>query len=185
MRALKAFIRIVDWCNTQMGKCAGWTALLMVLVVTVDVILRYLFNFSLVFVQELEWHLFGLLFLLGAGYTLFVDGHVRVDVFYQRWSARTQAWVNLVGVVLMLIPGCLLVIDTSWGFFLHSLRLGEGSPDPGGIPMRYLLKFVIPLGFTLLLFQGVASGLKNVLFLVGQPYEGKASDPAAENGRGA
>jgi TRAP-type mannitol/chloroaromatic compound transport system permease small subunit len=176
MGGLTKVVRLIDSLNKQVGKIAGWIALLMVAVVTVDVILRYLFNISFVFVQELEWQLFGVLFLIGAGYTLLVDGHVRVDVFYQRWSEKTKAWVNLIGVIFFLIPGCFLVIDTSWGFFLQSLAINEGSPDPGGIPARYVLKFFIPLGFALLTLQGVSLGIKNWLIIKGRPY----ADPAAE-----
>jgi TRAP-type mannitol/chloroaromatic compound transport system permease small subunit len=173
MQALLRVISGIDWINRQVGKLAGWVAFLMVVVVTVDVILRYLFNFTFVFVQELEWHLFGILFLVGAGYTLLVDGHVRVDVFYQRFGRKARAWVNLIGVLLFLLPGCFLVVDTSWGFFANSLAINEGSPDPGGIPARWVLKFFIPLGFFLVGLQGVSLGLKSFLEIVDRPYQGR------------
>jgi TRAP-type mannitol/chloroaromatic compound transport system permease small subunit len=170
MRAILAVIRTIDWINLQIGKLAGWVAFLMVAIVTIDVILRYLFNISFVFVQELEWHLFGVLFLAGAGYTLLRDGHVRVDIFYQRMNPRAQAWVNLLGVLIFLIPGCILILDTSWSFFLNSVAMNEGSPDPGGIPARYALKFFIPFGFALVLLQGVSLALKSLLEIAGRPY---------------
>ncbi len=166
---------MIDSTNLFVGKLAGWLALLMVAVVTVDVIMRYLFNISFVFVQELEWHMFGVLFLLGAGYTLLIDGHVRVDLFYQRFTQKTQAWINLIGVVFFLIPGCLMVLDTSWNFFHQSFMMGEGSPDPGGIPARYVLKAFIPLGFILLILQGVSMGIKSWCIIKGQPIENIAA----------
>lgn len=178
MGSLTGVVRVIDSINKRVGIIAGWIALLMVAVVTVDVILRYLFNISFVFVQELEWQLFGVLFLLGAGYTLLVDGHVRVDVFYQRWSEKAKAWLNLVGVIFFLIPGCFLVIETSWNFFLQSLSMNEGSPDPGGIPARYVLKFFIPLGFALLTMQGVSLGIKSWLVITGRPYVEPGADSA-------
>jgi len=170
MGVLRRVIRSIDAINRWVGHLAGWVSLAMVLVVVTDVVMRYVFDASFVFVQELEWHLFGVMFLLGAGYTLLQDGHVRVDVLYQRFSPKTQAWINLIGVLLFLLPGCLMVIDTSWGFFHNSLAMHEGSPDPGGIPARYALKFFIPLGFSLLTLQGISMGLKSLLEICDRPY---------------
>ena len=171
MGVLTSIIRYIDRLNMVAGKVAGGVALLMVFVVTTDVIMRYAFNTSFVAVQELEWHLFGVLFLVGAGYTLQVDGHVRVDVFYQRLSPKGQAWINLIGVILFLLPGCYLVLDTSMQFFEMSLRVNEGSPDPGGLPARYVLKAFIPIGFTLVSLQGISMGIKAFLTIIGKPYE--------------
>jgi len=180
MGGLTRAVRMIDSINLFVGKVAGWLALLMVAVVTADVIMRYLFNISFVFVQELEWHMFGILFLLGAGYTLLIDGHVRVDLFYQRFTRKTQAWINLIGVVFFLIPGCLMVIDTSWNFFHQSMMMGEGSPDPGGIPARYVLKAFIPLGFILLILQGISMGIKSWFIIKGQPLEENADGTIKE-----
>lgn len=171
MGVFTGIIRYIDRLNTWVGKLAGIVALLMVLVVTTDVIMRYAFNTTFVAVQELEWHLFGILFLIGAGYTLMVDGHVRVDVFYQRLSPKGQAWINLIGVIFFLLPGCYLVLDTSWSFFEMSLRVNEGSPDPGGLPARYVLKAFIPIGFFLVTLQGVSMGIKAFLQIIGKPYD--------------
>jgi TRAP-type mannitol/chloroaromatic compound transport system permease small subunit len=139
----------------------------LVLVVFVDVVMRYLFNTSFVFTQELEWHLFGFIFLIGAGYTLLHDGHVRVDIFYQRVSPRAQAWINLLGVIFCLIPGCLMVVITSWKFTHTAWAIMEGSPDPGGIPFRFLVKGCITVGFILVLLQGFSMGLHSLLQILG------------------
>lgn len=176
MGVLTGIIRVIDGINTWVGKLAGYIALLMVLVVTTDVIMRYAFDTTFVAVQELEWHLFGVLFLLGAGYTLMVDGHVRVDVFYQRLSPKGQAWINLIGVLFFLLPGCYLVLDTSWKFFDMSYVINEGSPDPGGLPARWVLKFFIPLGFALVAIQGVSMGIKAFLEIMGKPYQTPCAD---------
>ena len=109
----------------------------------------------------------GFIFLIGAGYTLLHDGHVRVDIIYQRLSHKGRAWVNFVGVLLFLIPGCLMLISTSWKFTATSFAILEGSPDPGGIPFRFLLKGCIPVGFTLLLMQGISLGIHSFMQIVG------------------
>jgi len=176
MGVIYGIIRSVDRINTWVGKLAGFVALLMVFVVTTDVIMRYAFDMTFVAVQELEWHLFGVLFLIGAGYTLMVDGHVRVDLFYQRLSPRGQAWINFIGVLFFLLPGCYLVLDTSWQFFEMSFRIGEGSPDPGGLPARWALKVFIPIGFALIAIQGVSMGLKALLTILGTPYDDGCGD---------
>ena len=151
--------------------------LLLVLVVFVDVVMRYAFRISFVFTQELEWHLFAFVFLVGAGYTLLYDGHVRVDIFYQRMTTKAKAWVNLLGVLLFLLPGCFLVIDTSLKFVHNSWSVMEGSPDPGGIPYRFVLKSAIPLGFVLITLQGISLGIKSLLTILGKDEPGKG-DPS-------
>jgi TRAP-type mannitol/chloroaromatic compound transport system permease small subunit len=167
MEAIKAITRWIDTINEWVGHGVGWVTLGLVLVVFTDVVMRYLFNTSYVFTQELEWHLFGFIFLIGAGYTLLHDGHVRVDIIYQRLGIKGRAWINLCGVILFLIPGCLMVITTSWKFTANSFAMLEGSPDPGGIPLRFILKGCIPVGFTLLLFQGFSLALHSIMQLVG------------------
>jgi TRAP-type mannitol/chloroaromatic compound transport system permease small subunit len=167
VRVLKAFAYYIDTLNEWVGRGVSWVTLLMVLVVFVDVIMRYLFNMSFVFTQELEWHLFAFVFLIGAGYTLLHDGHVRVDIIYQQVSPKTKAWINIIGVIFFLIPGCLMVIDTSLGFVADSFAVMEGSPDPGGVPYRFIIKSTITIGFSLLLLQGFSLGIHSILVLLG------------------
>jgi len=159
--------RQIDKLNEWVGRGVAWVTLALVLVVFVDVVMRYLFNTSFVFTQELEWHLFGFIFLIGAGYTLLHDGHVRVDIIYQRLGFKGRAWVNFCGVILFLIPGCIMVMTTSWKFMANSFAIMEGSPDPGGIPYRFVLKSCIPIGFTLLLLQGISLGIHSFMQIMG------------------
>ena len=161
-----ALARWIDGLNDLAGRTISWLTAFMVIVTTADVMMRYLFNTSFVLVQELEWHLFAVLFLCAAGYTHLKDGHVRVDIFYARLSPRRQALVNFVFALLFLFPTCFLLIKTSLPFIEHSWAVLEGSPDPGGLPARYLLKAVIPVGFFLLGLQGLSETIKNahVLF---------------------
>lgn len=166
----------IDTLNEWVGRGVAWVALGLVSVVFVDVVMRYLFRISFVFTQELEWHLFAFIFLIGAGYTLLHDGHVRVDIIYQRLGFKARAWINLFGVLLFLIPGCLMVITTSWKFTHNAWMIGEGSPDPGGIPYRFIVKGCIPVGFALLLLQGLSLGMHSVLQIAGieKPREDEA-----------
>ncbi len=167
MNLLKNLSRFIDRINEWIGRGVAWVTLGLVVVIFFDVVMRYLFNTSFVFTQELEWHLFGFIFLIGAGYTLLHDGHVRVDIFYQRLGLRGRGWVNFLGVILFLIPGCILVIETSWQFMLNSYAIMEGSPDPGGIPFRFVIKACIPIGFSLLLLQGISLGIHSLMQILG------------------
>jgi TRAP-type mannitol/chloroaromatic compound transport system permease small subunit len=167
MKILKFISRWIDALNQWVGRGVAWVTLALVLVVFVDVVMRYLFDTSFVFTQELEWHLFGFIFLIGAGYTLLHDGHVRVDIIYQRLGIKSRAWVNLCGVVIFLIPGCILVMTTGWKFTATAFSIMEGSPDPGGIPFRFILKGCIPVGFTLLLLQGISLGIHSIMQILG------------------
>ncbi|MGD8306251.1 MAG: TRAP transporter small permease subunit, partial [Ignavibacteria bacterium] len=128
-----------------------------------DVIVRYLFEKSSVGLQELEWHIFALIFLLAAAYTLEIDEHVRVDVFFTRFSVKKKAWVDFIGSVIFLIPFCIIVILSSYEFIEISVRVGETSPDAGGLPARYILKSVIPISFFLMLLQGIALAFKSLI----------------------
>lgn len=113
--------------------------------------------------QELEWHLFAIIFLLSAGYTLKIDEHVRVDVFYSRFSEKKQAWINLFGSLFFLIPFCVILIVSSENFVFISFRVGETSPDAGGLPARYILKALIPISFFFLLMQGISLAFKSII----------------------
>ncbi len=166
--SLKCVQSAIDAINYWIGRGAAWLSVLLVTVVFANVVMRYLFHTSFVFMQEFEWHVFAALFLLAGGYTLLKDGHVRVDIIYQRLGWRGRAWINLLGVLLFLLPGCYLVMATSFSFVLSSFHMGEGSPDPGGIPLRYLVKSLIPLGFGLLAMQGVSLAISSLLTICGQ-----------------
>ncbi len=172
MKFLEFVSRWIDKINQWVGNFVAWTTFLVVLVVFVDVVMRYAFKISFVFTQELEWHLFAFIFLMGAGYTLLKDGHVRVDIFYQRARPKTQAWINLIGVIFFLLPGSYMIIETSSKFVYSSWSVMEGSPDPGGIPYRFILKSCIPAGFGLIVLQGISMGIKSFFTIVDHhPFE--------------
>ena len=165
MEILQKITIVIDWLNEKIGQGIAWLTSLLVLVVCYDVFSRYLLNKSYVAMQELEWHLFALIFLLAAAYTLKDDKHVRVDVFYTTFSEQKKAWVNLFGSLFFLLPFCFIAITAAFSFVENAYRFSEGSPNPGGLPLRYLLKSAIPLGFFLLALQGLSLICKSIVTL--------------------
>ena len=157
---MRELARRIDAWQERFGRGVSWLSLVMVLVVFGDVLMRYLFRTTYVATQELEWYLFGILYLLAAGYTLLHDEHVRVDIVYSKLTSRGRARLNFVLFWIFFFPSCLLVIYTAWPFVRNSWRVWEGSPDPGGIPGRWALKSVIIIGFVLLLVQGISEAIK-------------------------
>ena len=182
MKALLRISRVIDAVNQRVGTFAFWLVLVMVLVGTFNTLARYLgrhfgLNLSSNAYIELQWYLFSAIFLLGGAYTLRHDAHVRVDVIYDRLSARHRAVINLVGHVIFLLPFCLLMLWFSWGPVAVSWRLWEKSPDPGGLP-RYLVKSLIPLAFLLLSGQGISEIIKQ-LNILRHPEEESPPEEAA------
>ena len=156
--------------SERTGMLVSWLVLAMVLLVSYDVAMRYFFQSGSVALQEMEWHLFSLIFLIGAAYTLKHDDHVRLDLFYKSnfMDDRRRAWIDLFGSIFLLIPFCILIILSAWPFVYQSYIHLEGSPDPGGLPYRWILKASIPLGFTFLLLQGVSDIVKNLSTILGK-----------------
>jgi len=168
LQQLDKLAGLIDRLNEWFGGLSAWLVIALVLLVSYDVSMRYLFQAGSVALQELEWHIFALIFLLGAAYTLKYDEHVRVDVFYQsrRMTLRRQAMVNLFGCLFMLLPFCVLMIVSAIPFVEMSYGWAESSPDPGGLPYRWLLKAMIPFGFVLLALQGLALSIRSLQCIV-------------------
>jgi TRAP-type mannitol/chloroaromatic compound transport system permease small subunit len=164
---VRGLARTIDRFQERFGRGVSWLSLVMVLVVFGDVLSRYLFRHTSGAMQELEWYLFGTLYLLAAGYTLLHDEHVRVDIVYSKLSPRRRAWVDFALFWVFFFPSCLLVIYTAWPFVWHSWAVWEGSPDPGGLPLRWLLKSMIIVGFVLLLLQGISQTIKSFYWAMG------------------
>jgi len=155
--------QLIDQINEWVGRAVSWLTTILVVLVCFDVITRYFFSNTAAWIMELEWHLFALIFLFGAGYAFKHDKHVRVDLFYAKLSPKDQALVNIIGSFLFLIPWCLLIIYWSYEYALISYNIGETSPDPGGLPARYMIKFCVSIGMVFLLFQGISVLFKNIL----------------------
>lgn len=166
METLKKLTKNIETLSLFTGYFSAVFVILMVLVVFYDVMMRYFFNSGSIAMQELEWHFFAAVFLLGMAYTLKEDGHVRVDVFYDRMTEKEKAWVNVLGAIFFILPFCFVIAYSSWDFVSYSFAIQEHSPDPGGLPYRFLLKSLIPLSFLFLFLQSFAFVGKNLEFLI-------------------
>lgn len=153
---------MIDKINAWVGKNISWLSFALVLLIAFNVLMRYLFSNSKIWADELAWHFFALLFLLGSAYAYQNDKHVRVDVFYQNFSLKTKAIINLLGTIFFLFPFCIIVIYTSFNYAQNSFLILESSDQPGGLPARYLIKFSITIGFFFLMLQGVSVIIKSL-----------------------
>ena len=162
---LLKIISIIDAFTECTGKFISIFVIILVLLVGYDVSMRYLLNSGSIAIQELEWHLFSIILLLGSAYTLKHDEHVRLDIFYSSKliNDKVRIWFDVLGTLLILLPFCLLIIISAWPFVTQAYIHNEISPDPGGLPARWLIKAAIPLGFFFLLIQGIAEALKKLL----------------------
>ncbi len=159
---MQKIINILDLIGEKIGGLVSWVAVLLAVLIGLDVIIRYIFQFTFIWMIETEIYLFGILFLLGSGYTFKYEKHVRVDVFYAKLSKKRKAWIDILGGIGLLIPWCYVVIVTSWYYGLSSFMMNESSPQPGGLPALYVLKFCITIGFVFLVLQGVSQLLKSI-----------------------
>lgn len=164
---LSAAADALDRVNSLVGRAARWLALLMLLAQFLVVVLRYLFGTSYIWGTETVLYLHAALFMLGAGYTLLVDGHVRVDIFYAGLGERGRALVDLLGTLLFLLPTCLVILWFTWRFTANSWAIREGPISVGGIPASFLLKTLIPAFAILLLIQGTSLLLRSLVRLQG------------------
>ena len=164
---LERLSKYINLLNEQVGRAVSWLTAALVLLICYDVFSRYALSHTSAWTMELEWHLFALIFLLGAGYALRHDKHVRVDLFYASFSARDKALVNLLGGLLFLLPLCVVLMYATFQYAWMSYLIREGSPDPGGLPARYVIKFSIFLAIGLLFLQGLASVIDAGLLLAG------------------
>lgn len=144
------------------GMITAFAMVLMILNVFYDVIMRYFFKSGSIAMQEMEWHLFSVIILLGVAYTLKEDGHVRVDLIYDRLSNKRKAMINMVGVLLFILPIALLVGISSINNAYEAFLSMEQSGDPGGLPYRWIVKALIPLSFFLLIITSIGYFIRNL-----------------------
>lgn len=169
MRIITALSARLDAYSETTGKMLAWLLPLLMLNTCAVVFLRYGLEIGSTFMQELSTYLHATIFMLGAGYTLKRDGHVRVDIFYRQFSARGQAWVNALGTLVFLFPLCGYVLVISWDFVSHAWMIRESSGEPGGIPAVFLLKTLIPVMAINLALQGLAEFCRALRVLLGAP----------------
>ncbi len=168
LSSLSALTRAIDVANEHIGRVASWLALLMVLLQFVVVVMRYIFGFGYIAMQEGIIYLHATLFLVGAGYTLLHGGHVRVDIFYREAPPRWRALIDLLGVILFLMPVCVVIGWASWPYLEQSWSVFESSAETSGIPAIYALKSMILVFVVLIALQGLSLALHAVLTLAGR-----------------
>ena len=155
----------LDVINGTVGRLVRWLALTMVLVQFAIVVLRYVYGMSWIALNESVLYMHATLFMLGAGYTLLVDGHVRVDILQAKAGDRGKARIDLVGHVVLLIPSMLALLYWSWPSVRNAWAIREGGISVGGIPAVFLLKSLIPAFCVLLVIQSLACLMRNILTL--------------------
>ncbi len=166
MKALLAFAHLIDALTERVGRLAIWLVLIATLISAGNALARYTLGESSNAWLEIQWYLFGAMFLLTAGYTLKHNGHVRIDIFYNRLGERGQAWIDLIGGLLFLLPMAGLLTWLAWPIFIDAWLTQEMSPDAGGL-VRWPVKLLLPVGFALLALQGVAEVIKRLGVLSG------------------
>ncbi|MES9922917.1 MAG: TRAP transporter small permease subunit [Candidatus Thiodiazotropha endolucinida] len=168
---LERIASLFELINEWLGRAVSWLSLFMVLVTFAVVVLRYVFDLGWIWLQESVTFMHGALFLVGAAYTLKHEGHVRVDIFFQRFSPRKQAWVDMLGSLLLLMPVCLFIFLISWDYVVQSWSLREGSREAGGLDGVYLFKSLILMMAGLLLIQGISTVIRSLSRLMGRVDE--------------
>jgi TRAP-type mannitol/chloroaromatic compound transport system permease small subunit len=166
MTPLLSLSRLIDKITTGIGKFSMWLILATTLISAGNAIVRKIFNVSSNGLLEIQWYLFAAVFLLGAGYGFLRNSHVRIDFIAAKLSPRTRNWIDVVGIIVVLFPFCVLSIVLSWPLFTNALASGEMSQNAGGL-IRWPAYGLIPLGFGLLAMQGVSELIKRIAFLIG------------------
>lgn len=178
MRHWLTFSRLIDAINQRVGQSILWLVLLAVLISAGNALVRKVFQTSSNALLEVQWYLFSAVFLLGAGYALLKNAHVRIDFVASHLSRRTVHWIEIVGIVVFLLPLCLMLMDLSWPLVVGAWQSGEMSQNAGGL-IRWPVYGLLPAGLGLLLLQGVSELVKQVAYLRGElkePDEGQSND---------
>jgi len=187
---LNVLIKRIGQLQTVLGAISSFLLISLVLIMAFNVIARYAFSASSIGLEELSWHLYAAIFLLGIPYALKSDNHVRVDLFFEKLSKKTQATIDLVGTLVFLIPACVIIVWAGWNFTIAAYQLGvqpdsvsaffnqlvstgigEKSQDPGGLLNRWIIKGVIPLSFFCLLLAAIAFAAEKILIFTQQTQE--------------
>ncbi len=182
MNGLLALSRAIDAMTERVGRLVYWLVLVVVLISAANATVRKAFNYSSNAYLEIQWYLFSVIFLFGAGYTLLRNEHVRIDIIQGRLSPRTQNWIDVVGIVLFLMPMSIIIMWLSWPLFLDSLHRHEVSTNAGGLVI-WPARLMIPIGFALLIVQAVSELIKRIAYLQGRipnPLEKRQEKSAEE-----
>lgn len=181
MTLLLKLSQLIDWINERVGKGAFWLVLVMTIISAGNAVVRFIFNYSSNGLLEIQWYLFAAVFLLCSPYTLQKNEHVRIDVISGRFSPRGHAIIDITGTLFFLLPMVILVLYLAVPLVADSYRINEMSANAGGL-IRWPVKILLPIGFTLLALQGLSELIKRVAFLMGLIDDPNSKDkgPSAE-----
>ena len=182
MNALLALSRAIDAITERVGRIVYWLILVVVLISAANATVRKAFDYSSNAYLEVQWYLFSVIFLFGAGYTLLRNEHVRIDIIQGRLSPRAQNWIDVFGIVLFLMPMSIVIMWLSWPLFIDSLHRHEVSTNAGGL-IIWPARLMVPIGFALLIMQAVSELIKRIAFLMGRipdPLEKRHEKSAEE-----
>jgi len=180
MKFLLRLSGLLDALSERVGKSVMWLILAAILVSAGNAVVRKAFHMSSNALLEAQWYLFSAVFLLGAGYTFLKNAHVRIDFVSVRLSPRARVWIDIVGIVAVLVPLCWILIELSWPLFANAWRSGETSQNYGGL-IRWPIYLMLPLGMALLLLQGVSELIKRFAFLRGLIPDPLGRGPASRD----
>jgi TRAP-type mannitol/chloroaromatic compound transport system permease small subunit len=168
---------LIDRVNDRVGKLTMWLVLAAVLISAGNAIVRKAFNIGSNAFLEIQWYIFAAVFMLGVGYVMLKNAHVRIDFISSRLSKRTNAWIDAIGIVIFTIPLSIIMIDLGWPLFARALQSGEMSQNAGGL-IRWPALMLVPLGFAILLLQSISELIKRIAFLRGvldEPFSTEAA----------
>jgi TRAP-type mannitol/chloroaromatic compound transport system permease small subunit len=166
VNALLGFSRAVDRLNEAIGKATIWLILIVVVISAGNAVMRFSIDWSSNSLLEIQWYLFSAIFLLCAGYVFNRNEHIRIDVIAGRLSARAQNWIDVFGIIVFMLPMVIMTMVLSWPVFMNAWNTGEMSANPGGL-IRWPVRLLMPIGFFLLLLQGLSELVKRLAFLTG------------------
>lgn len=167
MNALLKLSHLIDALTERIGKTIIWLVLIVTLISSGNAMMRYTINYSSNAFLEIQWYLFAMIFLFGAGYTLMRNEHVRIDLISGKFSKRGQTWIDIFGIVFFLMPMAIAITYMSWPIFLLALQSNEQSSNAGGLTV-WPARLMVPVGFFLLVMQGVSELIKRIGFLLGR-----------------
>ena len=187
MNALLKLSRLIDALTERIGKAVLWLVLIVVLVSAANAIMRYTIHYSSNAFLEIQWYLFGVIFLFSSGYTLLRNEHVRIDLISSKFSKRGQVWIDIFGILFFLMPMALVIMLLSWPVFMHAFESQEMSNSAGGL-IVWPAKAILLAGFVLLAFQGVSEIIKKIAIMRGDmedptpyvPTHAPLDNPVAE-----
>ena len=163
------FSKVLDRVITGIGETAAWLNVVLVVVIITQVVLRYVFSMGLVVLEEVQWHLYAVIIMIGLSYCTTHDAHIRMDLLHQRFSQRRKEVVDLLGTIFLLIPMVIIILMHSWPFVAESFRIKEGSDAVVGLPYRWVVKSFLIIGFGLLGLAGVSRLIRAAAFLIKRP----------------